>query len=249
MKNIPDDVFRRKLEHLQTPPPAGAWEKIEKGMRRKRMTPWLAIAASLLLVITASALILTRQKGSDPREIASSKLPETKTSPNESNKSTIIPSIENRSDTSVVDEPAPEAKAVPDVADAPRDIKHEPVAINAIHQAPVVSSEKEQEEAEAEIINDTVPAADDSIPTMMTSVPVEDAPVKIVLEADEVQARYLKRKNNDNATDDVAKASGLRKLLDKADQIQNQNPIGDLRQMKNEILALNFSGKKRDQHK
>lgn len=242
MKNLPDDIFRRKLEHLQTPPPARAWEQIEKGMRRKRITPWLAIAASLLLVITASALILTRQKAPDPQGIAGRQLPETSTTPSVPDTNAVIPPATANIDTTVVAEP----ETNPSSSDVPGDIPEATIAANAKSPSPEPVSDEE-----GEVTIDSLPAADDSIPSLIAEAPAQDstAPVKIVLEADEVQARYLKRKTNNDATESVAKASGLRKLLDKAEQIQNQDHIGDLRQMKNEILALNFAGRKRDQNK
>lgn len=245
MKNLPDDIFRRKLEHLQTPPPPHAWEQIEKGMRRKRMTPWLAIAASLLLAITASALILTRQTDGDTPQIANRQPPETQeTQP--SNNDEVATPTERNTDTLAEDEPARHTRPVPGVADVRVEVAAETVADNTKPRAAEPSSPVEPDPA-----IDAGQPTEDSIPTMMATAPTQDdtAPVKIVLAADDVQSKYLKRKNNDHATEEVAKASGLKKLLDKADQIQDQDPIGDLRQMKNEILALNFQGKKREQHK
>ena len=248
MKNIPDDLFRSKLEHMQTPPPAQAWEKIEKGMRRKRITPWLAIAASLLLAVTASALILTRQTSPEPPAIANRQLPETKTTPDTPVGEEVIPPVEDTTDTRIATEPVPPVEEVEEVTEAPdasRHIPEEAVASNTTHPEPDPTSDKEDTAAD-----DVLPETTDSIPTLVASTSEDDqTSVKIVFEAEDVQARYLKKKTRDDATDGVAKASGLRKLLDKADEIQNQNPIGDLRQMKNEILALNFQGKKRDQNK
>jgi hypothetical protein len=253
MKNLPDEIFRRKLEHLQTPPPARAWEKIEQGMRRKRITPWLAIAASLLLAITASALILTRQKESGQPQVADRQPPETNVTPDTSGTDEAVKPAENSSDASFADEPVPQAHVAPVVPDTRRDIPNETVAANtdARDVSPAEEAPDTSFAEEENTIADVLPAIDDSIPTLTAdaSDEVNAEPVKIVLDADEVQARYLKRKTKDDATDGVAKASGLRKLLDKAEQIQNQDPIGDLRQMKNEILALNFQGRKREQHK
>ncbi|HLT79649.1 MAG TPA: hypothetical protein VKZ86_01390 [Cyclobacteriaceae bacterium] len=240
MKNIPDDLFRRKLEHLQTPPPPRAWEKIEKGMRRKRITPWLAIAASLLLVITAATLILTRQPKPDAHEIADRQLPETNAIPDTSYSNADEPLAESSADTSVTPQTQPQSPPV--VSDAP---PSEAVATNNAQDIPdKVTGDEEQED----IAIASLPTLD-SIPAETAIASGEDntAPVKIVLEAEEVQARYLKKKKTEDATEEVATASGIRKLLDKADQIQN--PIGDLRQMKNEIFALNFPGNKRDQRK
>jgi hypothetical protein len=241
MKNIPDELFRKKLEHMETPPPTRAWEKIESGMRRKRITPWLAIAASLLLAITASALILTRQTDSDPGEIAEQQLPKPQATPDSSSVDKVLPQVEHREEAPVANESSPQPRPTPRTPQPSR-IPDETVASNNTPQATDGIPAEEEET--------TIIPAEDSIPTLIADASTENRdPVKIVLEANEVQARYLKKKTNDDATEEVAKASGLRKLLDKAEQIQNEDPIGDLRQMKNEILALNFSGKKRDQDK
>jgi hypothetical protein len=60
-----------------------------------------------------------------------------------------------------------------------------------------------------------------------------------------VNAKYLDKKSLAEATSNEKKPSRLRKLLDKAyDLKHNQEPFADLRQKKNEILALNFKNEK-----
>lgn len=245
MKNIPDELFRRKLEHLQTPPPARAWEKIERGMRRKRITPWLAVAASLLLAVSASALIITQQMNSDRRDVAARNRPNTQTTPDTSSNKEVLPQPEQNTKTPAVNRATPQVNPVPEAPATSESIPDETVAAN---NTPPVNDTMPDVDNETKI--DASEAIEDSIPTMIAEASDDDrTSVKIVLEADAVQARYLKKKSRGDATDEVAKASGLRKLLDKAEQIHNEDPIGDLRQMKNEIFALNFSGKKRDQNK
>lgn len=245
MTNLLDDIFRRKLEHLQTPPAPRAWEQIEKGMRRKRMTPWLAIAASLLLAIAAFALLLTRQTDGDTPQIAERQPPETQETQTSNNDEVAAPP-ERSIDTLAEDAQARDARPVLGVPDAQVEVASESVAGDTRSQEAEPSSPIESDPA-----IDAGQPTEDTVPTTFATVPAQDdtSPVKIVLDADDVQSKYLKRKNNDDATEEVAKASGLKKLLDKAEQIQDQDPIGDLRQMKNEILALNFQGKKREQHK
>jgi hypothetical protein len=60
-----------------------------------------------------------------------------------------------------------------------------------------------------------------------------------------------KEKSGNDATPEDKKPSTLKKLLRKANELtNNQDPLGDLRQKKNEILALNFkSDKQRGQNK
>jgi hypothetical protein len=72
----------------------------------------------------------------------------------------------------------------------------------------------------------------------------------LVFTATEVN-NYLDKKNIAKATSDNKKPSTLMKLLKKANNLtSNQDPLGELRQKKSEILALNFKNdKQRGQNK
>jgi hypothetical protein len=78
----------------------------------------------------------------------------------------------------------------------------------------------------------------------------EEQPITLVFTADEADG-YLDKKALTEATSDDKKPSTLKKLLKKAHDLKNnQDPLGELRQKKNEILALNFkSEKERGQNK
>jgi hypothetical protein len=63
----------------------------------------------------------------------------------------------------------------------------------------------------------------------------------IVFSAQEVNEKYLTKNAETEATSEEKESSTLKKVLDKAyDLTHNQDPIGELRQKKNEILAMNF---------
>ena len=70
----------------------------------------------------------------------------------------------------------------------------------------------------------------------------EQKNITLVFTAQEVDEKYLKKKNAvAEATSEEKETSTWRKVLDKAHDLKhNQDPLGDLRQKKNEILALNF---------
>ncbi len=74
--------------------------------------------------------------------------------------------------------------------------------------------------------------------------------ITLVFTAEEVD-EYLVKKEIAKATSDGKKTSTLMKVLKKASNLKNnQDPLGELRQKKNEILALNFkSEKQRGQNK
>lgn len=81
--------------------------------------------------------------------------------------------------------------------------------------------------------------------TVASAAPVQRVTLNYTTE--DVSA-YLNINTDNEATDDDKKQSTLKKLLQKANDLKtNQDPIGELRQRKNEILALNFKNDKRGQ--
>ena len=69
--------------------------------------------------------------------------------------------------------------------------------------------------------------------------------LKIVFTVEEVNKKYLNKSAVAEATSPANETSTIQKLLDKAyDLKHNQDPLGELRQKKNEILALNFGGER-----
>jgi hypothetical protein len=84
-----------------------------------------------------------------------------------------------------------------------------------------------------------------------TSVPSNAGPKKIVITITAAESeKYLDKVALAEATSDEKKPSTFQKLLKKADDLKNnQDPFGELRQRKNEILALNFKNEKRGQNK
>jgi hypothetical protein len=73
--------------------------------------------------------------------------------------------------------------------------------------------------------------------------------ITLVYSAKEVDD-YLDKNALAQATSKDKKPSTLKKLLQKANDLKNnQDPFGELRQKKNEILALNFKNEKRGQNK
>ena len=64
----------------------------------------------------------------------------------------------------------------------------------------------------------------------------------ILISAEEVNAKYLNEPFIADATPENKKSSKLRDLFEKA---QDMDPIGEIRQLKNEVLALNFKSEKK----
>lgn len=249
MKQLPDEIFRRRLkDHSLTPPPS-AWSRVESNLPGNRRNTWIKVAAAVLLLLTASALVMLVRYNNSPRTIAEQKSFPKANSPGETdptmagegvNKNNATPTEEKQA----VKEEAPQGRPT---APPNRDTaaKEElPTGQNYNHVAEITKSLPDNTTALA-----PVPDANTETPTLTTAVADEPAPFKLVLEADEVQEKYLRKKSVAHATEEDNKSSGIKKLLNKANDISNQDPIGDLRQMKDDIFALNFQGKKRDQNK
>jgi len=84
-----------------------------------------------------------------------------------------------------------------------------------------------------------------------TTAPANAAPKKIMITITAAESeKYLDKVALAEATSEEKKPSTFQKLLKKADDLKNnQDPFGELRQRKNEILALNFKNEKRGQNK
>jgi hypothetical protein len=73
--------------------------------------------------------------------------------------------------------------------------------------------------------------------------------VTIIFTTEEVNEKYLAKNTDAEATPTSEETSGLRKLLDKAYDLKtNRDFLGELRQKKNEILAMNFKNDKHTQN-
>src|ERR1700744_3832492 len=60
-----DDLFRSKLDGFEMEPTAQVWENIGAGLdgkKRKSLTPWLSIAASVIILITAGILFVPKKE-------------------------------------------------------------------------------------------------------------------------------------------------------------------------------------------
>lgn len=241
MKQQPDSLFREKLQNLEHPAPEAAWSRIEMAVAQKRGIPWMRVAAAVLLLAVAGAS--TWYVIQEPM-------------PNQNQ--TLVTNGNNALDNpkdSTISEPKPEEQdsvipASPEISQpkhlaqtserTPMDRYAEPVT-DVDDSEPIALAAASPAELQPAPIQDTLPPTtqDDTTPLMDA-----DERITMVIEPN-VSERYLK-KTFDQATGDDKKSSGIRKLLDKAGELKNdQDPFGDLRQMKNEVLALNFATARR----
>jgi cytoskeletal protein RodZ len=250
----PDKLFHDKLADFQRPAPTMAWEKISAAQKRKtNKVVWIKIAAALIPLCIALYLLwpVALPVSNVPQNLATST--EESPSANTAPESGVDTKVDDKS--SAVSEP-PSHKAI--------DSNTTNAAANKI-----TSNEKNDEiqpttmESPAGAVplkphdlKINIELASNMENTSTHDVEVEPTPdeaketMTLVFTAKEV-GNYLDKKNIAKATSDTKKPSTLMKLLKKANNLtSNQDPLGDLRQKKSEILALNFKNdKQRGQNK
>lgn len=238
----PDQFFREKLQSFHLPPTPGAWDRISDRLNHKRnRTVWLrAAAAVLLLMVSAIVLLRTYTRPETPQTIAQ-----------QTGEKPIVPDNVNKTPetnaaTTLPPQAPVEAKGEQPVTIEKKSVKVKKEAETQPASPLKVDTEKPSSVPQPAISEQAVAVqAIDLLPetTEFTSVvkPEEERSVILVYSAAEVNEKYLDKKALAEATPEKKKASTLRKLLNKAYHLKNnQDPLGGLRQKKDEILALGF---------
>lgn len=226
MTSQPDKLFRDKLEHFQRPAPAGAWNRIENNLARPaHKFLWLRVAAGVaLLVATTFAL---------------------------------WPAGETETELVKITDKNPVGKEnpTPHLADKPSDTTEETVKSKTQPVAPVqtvatftkrkTQSPVQQSTPEDSVRIITAPETKEFVAELTEPETTTLPSQTIVYTAEEVNAKFLKKNLSPQATPDVPEASGIQKLMGLAYAAKNSDaPLAELRQKKDDLLALNFSKKK-----
>jgi hypothetical protein len=230
MNQQPDKLFRSKLQNFQKPVSIDAWSKLEHKLEKKQAVPvWMKVAASVLIITSATTLFLLNKT-------TTTQVAETKTT----NHMRTAP-IENK----IAKDSAAE-KAIERTQPVAREYSEK---VRSIPQ-PALKTDNQQSvtvtEVEIRHVEDSQSLAGIENEVVNESVPAELVPanagITLVYSATEVNEKYLIKKDTTEATTENEKTSTLQKLWSKAKNLKhNQDPIGELRQKKNEILALDFS--------
>jgi len=248
MNQQPDKIFRDKLQHYQPPVSAAAWSRVSGNLRQRsdRML-WLKVAAGLLLLAVAGILLVAIDRDS-PR-LAVSEKPDTSreqpaTGENLHSQPQRLPedpssAKEKAATPSPVTEAAPQKKSVVK-KDGKRAVPSRTTGRDRSEENPLTTAGapldnilNQEQDAPAVTTESAVVAA------------AENQNITIVFTPAEVETYLMKKTAEAEATSEDQEASTWRKLLDKAyDLKHNQDPLGNLRQKKNEILALNFKNDK-----
>lgn len=247
MKQQPDNLFRDKLENFQLNAPANAWSKIEAGLDKSSNKGfWFKIAAGITVFATAGILLWTTTSQQD--EMLATQSTDAQTDPH---------SLQS---TQEVQEVVPELPVV---------------ALNSETQQKLQPSKPTNKKSDAVhhdhvLLTQTTTPAEDNVVSVtaivsapnahavadLTSpeqevVPGESQPsVYLVYTANEVNEKYLRQSSAVDATSDDKKTSRIQMLMSVANNLKNgDGGFTDLRQMKDEIFALNFLDDKKQQSK
>jgi hypothetical protein len=253
MNQQPDKLFREKLEGYQQQAPASAWDKLEAGLDKKSNKGiWLKVAASLLLVAVATYLLLSttqsksEQNGSRRvadkkvtplrQEKIKSKIDNIETPVHATDQAKLIAKKDDVKKVNTAPEKTISAKGIntpvqseTTKAEVQKNIAIEkPQVVNSIAEASVSATSLKSNEAS----------------TVITSSSNKRKGITLVYTAEEVNEKFLDKNAVAEATPSENKSSTLKTLLDKAtDLTRDQDPVGELRQKKHEILALSFKKK------
>jgi hypothetical protein len=245
MNQQPDKLFQEKLQNFSKTVPANAWSRVEENLNKKNSKPlWLKIAAGFIMILSASVFLFIRN--APPAQLASQRnsTPDQVKKNNKTelpSKDTIQPLREKESTKAYVDR----AKKNTSAKKKLRIIK-DVTPVDVVVAQHVKKSEKENnrsQEIPVQVSEAVVVATQEVIHE--SEIKKQPGGVTIILGAEEVNEKYLDKKALAEATSDEKKSSTFKKLLVKANDLKhNQDAIGEIRQKKNEILALNFRNEK-----
>ena len=245
MNQQPDELFREKLAGYQKPAPASAWEKIAAAQSKKNdKWLWVKIAASIALVAVVGYFSWPENNTEN--------LSDKSLKPAEEKTSQEIPVTDQKlADVKKESTHSPNVNPESPVAQKSRQKKLEKKIAPSNDQTKELNAPKIVEQETLPLLNESheeVSLAETDTQPQPEGTPVvaeaEPRNMTLVYSAKDVE-EYLDKKSLAEATSDSKKSSTLKKLLKKANDLtNNQDPFGELRQKKNEILALNFKNEK-----
>lgn len=222
-----------------------AWNKIEKGLdQRKGPVNWFSIAASITFLVVSAFTYLQLFHQDHQEGIAQNKI--------------VLSPAKQKSAEPPAEQEIKKASTIETAGnEAAKKTKQQPAgAIAKMNNDFPRKVEVKDENIAAPVDNRIVPVDTASqsfaLPSQLAfKAPAKEETVTIVLTADQTREYLTSKNSTTQATSIEKKSSTFRKLLKKAADLKvNQDPFGELRQKKNEILALNFrSEKQRGQKK
>ena len=258
MKQQPDKLFQDKLSGYERQAPAAAWDRLEQRLDKKQPKAlWWKVAAVLIAVAISVpvALILNEKSSSNIAHTEKDRV-----SPKEKPSAKSEPSIAvQEQPDALTEERTTPTTTLADLNSTKQDV------IKPSPEASVLENSTMHRTSGISIPEEVVTQNDDAIvreeienhsesheePVIANVESKQNQSITLVISAEEATNYYEEEKlfDDTDATSDTKKPSTFQKLLRKASDLKtNQDPFGELRQKKNEILALNFkSDKKRNQ--
>lgn len=237
MKQHPDELFREKLEQHSIVVPQNAWNRIEKKIPASRNTFFIwKVAAAILLLLVSIALLLPVAKSDQPTLLSHNTVVENQKSA-EVKVPVITPVVEQKDVVQRTPNTSDQRIQKASVQTQPTLIKH---PITSVESQESLLEEVTESLALFEVISQPVtPAVEEIAEVNSQTAAPEEASTIIVLTAAEVNTKYLLSPPA-QATSETESTSSFRKLIDKAASFKNNTSgLAELRQKKNEMLALN----------
>ena len=225
MTSQTDKLFKDKLENLQHPVSAAAWDRIESNLDKKNdKALWLKIAAAITLLAVATYVFWPTQVSVKKNDLAKTK--------KEKNPAP-LPKVE-------ITEPITQA-TIGEQKSIHQTATQTKKANRKVEEPAVATKVESNEPVQLNTTNATIESST-TVASLEPAQTTEVTPSKtIIYTADEVNAKYLRKKSPTEATVAEKKSSGMQKLIGVAYAIKNPDSgLSDLRQKKDEILALNF---------
>ena len=213
MSNRMDKLFKDKLQADSLQPSAQAWEKVEAHLGKKnKMVVWLRVAASLVLLGLLTVVVLNSFDGYEEPKEGIVKTTTGNEQPADDSKSEIRNSTPNE----------------------------KPVTRN---KKPETSNKKPETLEQVAVVEVQVPQQTDSVveprPLNIAPSTLNSAPTKGITLTYSLPS--VKKPVAEQTEPVVAKKTGFERVLEIAKEVKNSdNPLGELREAKDDILAFDF---------
>lgn len=250
MTTQPDKLFKEKLAHYSKPAPQLAWSKIESNMHASnKKIVWLRMAAGFLLFTVAGVLFWSVSTKEAPQPLADNS---TQVTHQPDSDSSITQSDEKDKEELKIETETPpielkETKRDSNQNTLTKTTNNNQPTTRVVENSVAQANENKQPEfivsENTETIAVVIPENTENSSTANETQ--QDKTIYITYSVAEVNEKFL-RKQEPEATTEEKKSSGIQKLFTLAADIKNsETGIGELRQKKNEILALNFRDDKK----
>ena len=245
-----DNFFREKLQHYQKSAPQGAWNKIESALEKKteRKFVWWKVAAVLFLLAGAGYPFFFHNINSEKQHFADAETQKHETSeniPKPQAEASVEPAKPEKSNDAKISAKVESSQSKPVRVEQAKKHVAEVTEKNEANQSP---TDKSSITEEIHVVHD-LPQQSNSPTVDQFGVAEQKATITLTFSTEQT-SRYLNKNAIAEATSTEKKPSSLKKFLQKANDLKsNQDPFGDLRERKNEILALSFKNDKRGQNK